>query len=412
MKLKISVTSILLLIVIACNFEASKMKRLQKGGGDEALPTVSGNNEFIDPREHTNPMARDLALKQTIWARNLIYYPNEILSTQMKLAGKGINNFLEFLTTKSDMEGQADVQESGEILGETLGMRILSGGILKGKPYSELKRVFEKFAENLDVTANDRMVLIAMLGDFGVLALETSSEGRDAVLSARYARILQKFASFCKSVQDVNCLSPGEKEIINPERTSAHVGPFKIQERKKKACESRTGIFNLGKQADEMIGVVVAKRIHETSSPVMAINKRRLGCEPWAGHMSGSPTEILYAWDIFTKEPPLISFQSHIIDSLPLDTPQRQAKAAAASAFLVAAGYHSAIECVEATYAYLGNDFRATGRIASGQNAAHSFDNGVATQMFVNIFKRFTINQKVTLLEKSQLVAVRKYKKK
>jgi len=79
--------------------------------------------------------------------------------------------------------------------------------------------------------------------------------------------------------------------------------------------------------------------------------------EVWSGHYSGSILEILFMLDMFTKsngdvggDDPMKSFDEQTM----LETPSRKCKAALAGAFLIAIGYHSAIEVKPTIWLYLG----------------------------------------------------------
>jgi hypothetical protein len=113
--------------------------------------------------------------------------------------------------------------------------------------------------------------------------------------------------------------------------------------------------------------------------------------------MSGSPAEILHVWDVLTSENPLESY----INFTSLDTrnnlrtDKRSAKAAGTSAFLVALGYHSAMECVEASYAYLGENLRIAGMILPGQDAGYFLHNDASTNIMSELFRKNTRPDKV-----------------
>jgi hypothetical protein len=206
---------------------------------------------------------------------------------------------------------------------------------------------------------------------------------------------------------------------ITDKRGSCAVGPLKKNERSRlEKMEARTGIFNYGFVADSLLRIQPKNRIQKTSwqvAIIIATNRLESVLEPWAGHMSGSPSEILFIFDILTFEDPLISYQipptcsntpgskidiksyEQLFD--PLRKSSRAVKAAAASAFLVATGYHTAMECVEGTFAYLGQNIRQNLMDMGGcsnqdgaekLDAADCFQNGASTNLMSELFDDYT----------------------
>ena len=333
-----------------------------------------------DPREVSEEKTRHLALEQTIYARNLLYYPNEDLTNLLQEAAKALFRF---------------TQNLDQNLVKVLGARLLSkGGLLSNKKETDLIISLERLAY-FKTNTYDSLVLIALLGDIGALfsdADETSGIKDGTPAQTEVLRI--EFESFCRHLNDGTDYFTHEIiSRIKTKRGSYAVGPEKKKERNRLGEERRSGIFNYGEMADDILGIDKEIRMPKTTWSVTAIEVDRLNVlEPWAGHMSGSPSEILHVWDALTREDPLLSYvdyNSYETTKL-LTSPMRTAKAAGASAFLVALGYHSAMECVEGTYAYLGQDFRLAGMISPGRDAGYFLQSGAATSLMSGLFREVT----------------------
>mmetsp|Transcript_4174 Transcript_4174/g.5871 ORF Transcript_4174/g.5871 Transcript_4174/m.5871 type:complete len:268 (-) Transcript_4174:113-916(-) len=212
--------------------------------------------------------------------------------------------------------------------------------------------------------------------------------------------------------------------IIKEKRGSKAVGPHKdIERNRMKIFQNRTGIFNYGDLADSILRINKSDRIVKTSWQIALIGTNRLKntLEPWAGHMSGSPAEILHIWDILTNEHPLKSyshsvnettnsFYSYELNEVVKDTKcifcdelrndaRRRVKAAGTAAFLVAMGYHTAMECIEGTFAYLGEDFRNVWLEGGKDDAGSLFHNGAATSLMSELFNYFTRKDQQFIME-------------
>ncbi len=88
-------------------------------------------------------------------------------------------------------------------------------------------------------------------------------------------------------------------------------------------------------------------------------------------------------------------------------TAQHGSKAAGASAFLVATGYHTAMECIESSFAYLGQNMRnilETGKCAETDapkdfkyDAGHCFHDGASTAIMSLLFNDYTVPEKIVM---------------
>jgi hypothetical protein len=193
-----------------------------------------------DPRMVTDPKTHILALKQTIYARNLIYHPNNILENQLRDAAGKLSKFLDSLDT---------------ILISALGARLLNKeGILAGQSEKYFTNSLKRVAGYLpNPSANDRLVTIALMGDLGALYADTGVTTGVYGRTSEQAQILRdKFKQFViKFSNEVDYFADDVVKQIKNSRGSSAVGPNKSKERKRINDEARTGIFNYGDRADE-----------------------------------------------------------------------------------------------------------------------------------------------------------------
>ena len=347
---------------------------------NEKLNFLNDDVFHKDPRHVIEETTHHLALEQTIYARNLLYYPNDNLTYFLEDAAEALYKFVSGLELS---------------LVRALGARILNNeGLLPNQSEGELIGALARLAY-FKSTTNDKLVCIALLGDIGALFADTGATTGVYGRTPEQAEILRlKFRTFSKHLnKEEDYFTDAIINRIKSTRGSHAVGPDKSKERKRLGEETRSGIFNYGEKADEILRIDPDDRMPKTTWSVGTIQEVRLNViEPWAGHMSGSPSEILHVWDAMTGEHPLKSFvDSNSYETIRiLKSPQRAAKAAGASAFLVALGYHSAMECIEATFAYLGQDFRLAGMIPAGQDAGHFLQSGASTSLMSGLFREVT----------------------
>ena len=373
-------------LIIIFHVGVAYAKNLKKDDYDDE---ISQYQIFIakDPREVTDPRTHILALKQTIVSRNLIYFPNETLVNLLKEAAGKLFMFVNSLDTH---------------LVRALGARILNReGILFGQTEKDFSDSLKRVAGILsNPTANDRLVCIALMGDIGAIYADTGATTGVYGRTPEQAQMLRdQFKEFSKKINNgVDYFTENVINKITLARGSSAVGPNKSKERSRINDEHRTGVFNYGNRADEILGIEFSNRIVKTTWAVAIIEDIRLnGEEPWAGHMSGSPSEILHVWDSLTSENPLESyFDVNSVDSINhLNNEKRAGKAAGASAFLIAMGYHSALECIEASMAYLGQNLRISGFLEQSEDAGNLLNNDSSTKIMSELFIRITRPDKV-----------------
>jgi len=347
---------------------------------NENLNFLNDDSSHKDPREVSEQKTHHLALEQTVYARNLLYYPNDDLEKSLQEAAEALFKFANGLEPS---------------LIRALGARILNQeGLLPYRKETDLVLALQRLAL-FKTNTHDSLVCIALLGDIGALFADTgATTGVKGRTRAQEEILRNKFKTFSKDLNNgMDYFTEAIIDRIKSKRGSYAVGPNKSKERKRIGEETRSGIFNYGEKADDILKIDKKIRMPKTTWSVGTIEEVRLNVlEPWAGHMSGSPAEILHVWDAMTGEDPLMSYlDSNSYESISqLISPKRTAKAAGASAFLVALGYHSAMECVEGTFGYLGQDFRIAGMISERQDAGHFLQSGASTSLMSGLFREVT----------------------
>jgi hypothetical protein len=96
----------------------------------------------IDPRVGRKPEAHLLALKQTIHARNMLYFPNKFLEDSLSLAA---TNLYDFVSKKNfDGDDKLLIALGGRLLGKE--------GILANKKEDEIRKSLERVAKKDQAT--------------------------------------------------------------------------------------------------------------------------------------------------------------------------------------------------------------------------------------------------------------------
>jgi hypothetical protein len=334
----------------------------------------------------------DLALSQTLESRRLLYKPGDVLINELGSAASALYKVVDSLSDASQKELCAHLLGDGRLLG--------GGGV--AEVLAALQRVSATSLSSTEVaSAVDRAAVMSLMGDIGGFYTTPANVSEQLMLELN--------DGFVRLNLDV----PTSQEIEHVKKLSgsASVGPDKRIERKVRQFESsseipfRAGVHNKGVEADELLGVSAEHRIPESRWALFDIKRTRLqeAEEPFVGHMSASPGEILLVWDLlrgekgkdqFSKFFPLSSTLStddmrrKVMDDLtPNEQSQRYARAAGTGALLVGLGYHSAAEVLEGILVYTGQNIRQEGVLLSSQrDAGHLFGNGAATDLMVELF--------------------------
>ncbi len=371
-------------------------------------PARRTRNPNPDPANQTE--TQKLAKRQTKAARNLMYNPNETLNEQLRAAAITLIEKIENL-------GANNMEQEGE-LGKTKLQTALFGrilgkeGIMAKKQPEEVIAIIRKIAEKpAEANANERMLLIALMGDIGALYADTGATTGVENRSEEQAKTLRN-SLLPEHMSGGQVKGNGQIDKIQKLAGSKVVGPKKKEERsrpweelvrimgtnktKKLSLIPRTGIHNTGNEIDNELGIGLNHRIKPTKWQIAHMNKNRVNGmqEPLAGHMSGSPAEILQVWDALVGMPENEQYSLYddkakdgqAIDQQSQEYTAREARAAGASAFLIAGGYHSAVEVLEGTKTYMGENPRK----GKDWDAGMDYGNGNATDYTEELHSKFT----------------------
>ncbi|MCL6702963.1 hypothetical protein [Pseudomonas sp. T1.Ur] len=349
---------------------------------------------YGDPAIQSARVAKtaDLALSQTMESRRVLYKPGDVLISELGSAASVLYKVVD------NLSGESQKELCAHLLGEG---RLLDGGGV-AEVLAAVKRVSATSSSDTEVaSAVDRAAVMSLMGDIGGFYTTPANVSEQLMLELNdgFVRL------------DLEVPTSQEIEHVKKISGSASVGPDKRIERKVRQFESISeiplwaGIHNKGVEADELLGVSTEHRIPESRWTKFDIKRTRLqeAEEPFVGHMSASPGEILLVWDLlrgekgkdqFSKFFPLSSTLStddmrrKFMDDLTAnEQSQRYARAAGAGALLVGLGYHSAVEVLEGILVYTGQNIRQEGVLLSSQrDAGHLFGSGAATDLMVELF--------------------------
>lgn len=347
---------------------------------------VSSNflKDPVYPVDKATPNQKKLALDQTTRARNVLYQPNSVI---VDLISQLSEKLLK-LSQELDFEKLKD------------GTRVLdTNGFIEGKSLEDLQRILNRLIEKKG-DSNDRVTMMNLLGDVGTALLDYSPNNKTIVANAAL-KIIGKDQSYLTETYIKN-LKKAKNVKVGPNKKKSD--PI---ERKDGNFSQRKGILEKGEAADKnLISIRKDSSINGAKWPKQLIEETRLNTqEPWAGHMSGSIVEVLAAMDLFTGEDPLKPYPQPLAKDSKLNTPARQAKAALASSWLIAVGFHSALEVYDTVKAYLGDDLRLSNTIQPTQDLGHISDTLTPqpTEFFMDFFKGFIASNKlVTVINDSK----------
>lgn len=353
---------------------------------------------------HTNPAGpgtlratNDLALKQSVDARGALYSPGDVLLKELGTAASVLHQVI------SNLSPDSQTMIGAHLLGE--------GRLLAGKTTADLLATLERVSTKnhsssaVAASATDRAAVIALMGDIG--GFYTTPANTNVELMTELNSQL--------TAAGLQVPNSSEIQAMRNRGGSGAVGPDKRAERKIAAFASRAdipfraGVHNTGLKADQVLNVATQNRIPENRWAVFDISTPRIKetTEPLVGHMSASPAEILQTWDMLcgvAGEDQYVGaltrslarqegekFLNPLSDLTSAEQAQRYARAAGASAFLVGLGYHTAVEVLEGTLVYTGQNIRAEGTLSQSQrDSAHLFGHGAATDLMTELFRTNT----------------------
>lgn len=378
---------------------------------DKAAKDATVFNDALNAKDslhhqitHTSPAGPNtpketsaLALKQSVDARGVLYSPGDALLKELGTAASALYQVV------SNLRPDSQKMIGAHLLGE--------GRLLAGKTTADLLDTLErvstdnKSSSSVTASATDRAAVIALMGDIG--GFYTTPANTNTELMAELNSQL--------TAAGLHIPNSSEVQIMRNKGGSSAVGPDKRAERKIAAFDSRadipfrSGVHDTGLKADQIMNIATQHRIPENRWAVFNISTPRIKetTEPLVGHMSASPAEILQTWDMLcgvAGEDQYVGalarnlarqegekFLHPLSDLTTAEQAQRYARAAGASAFLVGLGYHTAVEVLEGTLVYTGQDIRTEGTLSQSQrDSAHLFGHGAATDLMTELFKANT----------------------
>lgn len=318
----------------------------------------------------------DLAKKQNASAAKLLSTPGKKAKAILAEAANGIKAFLDNTSDKALIWKDAAKFDPAWDFN-----RSLYGGILETKDATKFTQatVLVKVKSGT-ASGVENAGALAICGDVGTAVFDFN--GRKADVEKKklddpkdktknpFEAILPHIST-AVSISSPSLIALGGK--IKAQRGGTAIAPNKKKRGNKPAERGEVKDKKGDKKMDERSGVMNLKNgDFKAKWPWQTIPEKYLKkCkEPWAGHYSGSIVEVLFGLDIFTKtnsdfgHDPALSFDffrtdkanADIIKDMKneLDSPYRKCKGALAAAFLIAIGYHSAIEVKPTVWLYLG----------------------------------------------------------
>lgn len=374
----------------------------------------------IDPDTlKTDNAIMEKAVKQTKAARALLYKPNDVALTQLKIAADRLKPFVQLVDAWDQVDttlkpaNKADLAKVDtnkvSVWNHFLFNRQLEGGQLgkdtkKNDQLSIIGRI-----SNKNGTGYDHAAFLALVGDIGTAIGDYSvKQPKDDIEEKKkfevYAQIFGQFkntASLSTVPKKDEALKLIAKVLYDQRSGDTITSNNKKKERglvfntdkSVKLEPARSGVFdcNKDKKIDKELGFKDDSKelIPPTKWPYQTVEKATIDkCakEPWAGHYSGSINEVLMVLDllIYTSSNdenlahPLLSFELSKEETdkftaiqgftLPdfkspnLNDAKREARAALAAAFLVGGGYHTANEVHFTVKKYLDKDKKLAGK--------------------------------------------------
>ena len=283
-------------------------------GKQRNLKNKKGNNvDVVDPslRSTLDPLTRILAKKQTRAAREMLAKPSAEVKKQMGGAAEKLSAaYLALGPQLQDALGARLFGEQGLMAKTGAGendqkavQRAALGDILKRISAAGTKGGGE-------ASASDRSTLMALMGDIGALFTDTGATTgtvREEGAGDKLREALAKLIGGGKSARQLQrnfarVKEIGGSEAVAPNKNAERVNPSVDLERP----PERSGIHDSGAEADAASATDKSNRLGSSKWAVAHISTDRVAntAEPFAGHMSGSPSEILQVWDMLLGVPP------------------------------------------------------------------------------------------------------------
>ncbi|WCN11940.1 hypothetical protein GV054_02350 [Marinomonas mediterranea] len=364
---------------IATNHDSTVSKADKYGGGGESVTT------HIDPatRSRADSKTEALALEQTQAARNLFYNPGPIAEQQLGMAANQLGELM-------------DMMPNDEMRGAISARLIGNEGLMKGQSIQDVRSALSRVTQGAEASANDRGATVELMGGIGALFADTgATTGMQSRSQSQSEKLRDFLADHIPLLSDSNITEM--KELGDSKVT----GPLKSQQRKRPSPDAvpRFGMHDLGAQADKNLGIAPKNALGSVSWQLATIDKNKVAstAEPLSGHMSGSPSEALATFDALLgnqNEKPYVKAHTQT-RSEAAENPSyvqkqafhsqdeadvKSARAAWATGYLVATGFHSSVEVAESALKYSGQNPRPEA-YSGTSDAADWLGDGAATAM-------------------------------
>lgn len=298
--------------------------------------------------EDSQPEGIDNALIQNVSARKLFYKPGkkvkEILKNSAVLLSDTWANFSsevqQLLMTADISDGGANRQVD---YGGSLGSLATNAQLTNGQAVHAMMDALR--AGNASVIQT--IGFIGLLGDIGAQVNDYFARGKTGNKETKIAEDVKKnFPTFDVQAKMVEAKNARGVDIFYPDKPKERLTCM-VENAGKHTLYTlpRSGVLNKGSEADKSMKHT-GESIPDIVWPLQTVKVSTVSAckaEPWAGLYSGSINELLFMLDLLTKSDPN--------DTKGAD---RRAKAAIASALLIATGFHSAVEVVHVVKLYLG----------------------------------------------------------
>lgn len=320
-------------------------------------PNKVCNSISIEPIKHVYPEDSQLeseanALKQNTSARKLIYKPGKKVKEILKNSATYLLETLEtFNEEVKKLIYMADISDGGVNrqvdFGGSLSTLAATNPSLTGKQgVTDMLKAHKAGTATVIQTIG----FVSFLGDIGAQVNDCFARNKTADKIVKVAtEVKEKFPTFDVKVKmNEETFKARKVDTFYPNKSKERFTCMVMDGEK---CDlyshPRSGVLNQGSVADDKMGYN-GEKIPTILWPLQTILKTTVAScpkEPWAGLYSGSINELLFMLDLLTKSDPN--------DTKGAD---RRAKAAIASALLIATGFHSAIEVVHVVKLYLGEE--------------------------------------------------------
>lgn len=213
------------------------------------------------------------------------------------------------------------------------------------QPFDVLKHLLKNVSTKAENTRPIEFLgFIGLLGDIGAVIQDHFN--REKFTQPPQSQLI---ATFVEKFPNLETISNNFYKLYSPDkyyesetekRSKKAERGFCVNNNKEMVLEPRSGILNLGEQADKKIKLTFKKPIGPISWPWQTVPKKlidRCGTEPWAGHFSGSLYELILMQELLGRESLNLEIDN-------IDDEKRKLYFATASSFLIATGMHSASE--------------------------------------------------------------------